>query len=244
MLDQQTFVPRMGKVWRIVETQVVAATRNITRSAEEQHRLEALLDQSKPPVADDLKGLSYLLMTPFRYPPLKHGSRFGSTWERGIFYASQEHSTLLAEAAVYLWLFQAGLKNLGPLEHIRDSRTAFLIGVSSEKTLDLRLAPFDSKEAVITAPSSWDYTQSLGSQLREMGAEFFWYPSARFKGGTNVAVMSPKCFTTKKPEKQQHWMVHLTQRVCWFGRRDGESMEFLRSDFEYEGKLQHPSLTY
>ncbi|MCV6615090.1 MAG: RES family NAD+ phosphorylase [Cellvibrionaceae bacterium] len=40
------------------------------------------------------------MSTPFRYPPLAYGSRFGSTLERGIFYASQELATAFAESAV------------------------------------------------------------------------------------------------------------------------------------------------
>ena len=188
----------MGTVWRVVETQEVAATREITHSAQQQSRLEELLDLSKPPIPDDCLDLSYLMATPFRYPPLKYGSRFGSTWERGIYYASLELETGLAEAALYLWLFQSGLTELGPLAQMKDQRTSFSVRIKSPQALDLREPPFDKQHAQITDPTSWEYCQGLGKEIRASGAEFFWYPSARLPGGTNVAVLTPKAFARKK----------------------------------------------
>lgn len=233
---------QIGLVWRIVETQEVAATRDITQSSEEQHRLEELLDTSKPKVPPDCSGLSYLLMTPFRYPPLRYGSRFGSTHERGIFYAAADLQTAFAESAVYLWLFQRGLQELGPLEYIRDQRTAFSVKLASSKALDLCSGVFAQDREKIKAPDSWEFSQRLGSKIREVGAHFFWYPSARFEGGVNAAVISPEAFYTTKPEEQQNWNLRLSTNSCWFGRADLENIEFRRTDFESDGKLLHPAL--
>lgn len=242
-MDLQALIgSHVGLCWRVVETQEIAATRSITRSAADQHRLEALLDASKPPVPADCQGLSYLLMTPFRYPPLNYGSRFGSTLERGIFYGSADLTTAFAETAVYLWLFQSGPLTTGPLEKIRDQRTAFSVRLSSQSALDLGDEIFHEVRDNITNPASWHYTQELGSKLRALGAEFFWYPSARWQSGRNIAVLSPAAFASKDPVQQHHWNLQLTPSTCWFGRQGCESIEFQRSEFERNGGIPHPCL--
>ena len=48
-------------------------------------RPETLVEASKPPAPDAQQPDTprhLLLVTPFRYPPLRHGSRFGSRQER------------------------------------------------------------------------------------------------------------------------------------------------------------------
>ncbi|HSX50714.1 MAG TPA: RES family NAD+ phosphorylase [Cellvibrio sp.] len=237
----------VGSCWRVVETQETAATMAITSSAAAQSRLEELLDLSKPKIPADCIGLSYLLMTPFRYPPLRHGSRFGSTWERGIFYGSRELKTAFAETAVYFWLFQQGPRELGPLAQIRDQRTAFSVKLISKKALDLHEA-FAHSEAFaaelenIQRPDSWSYTQQLGTQLRELGAEFIIYPSARYAGGKNIAVFSPLAFAEKDPAQQQLWHVRFTTDTCVFVRAGvSDGFEFQRKDFSIDGKIPHPS---
>lgn len=233
----------VGSCWRVVETQETAATMAITHSAAEQSRLEELLDSSKPKIPADCKGLSYLLMTPFRYPPLRYGSRFGSTWERGIFYGSCELKTAFAETAVYFWLFQQGPTTLGPLEQIRDQRTAFSVKLISQKALDLHSDNFTLAHDKIKRPDSWDYTQQLGKQLRELGTEFIIYPSSRLAGGKNIAVFSPLAFAEKDPAQQQLWHVRFTTDSCVFVRAGiSEGFEFYRQDFSMDGRIPHPSL--
>ncbi|WP_039915049.1 RES family NAD+ phosphorylase [Cellvibrio mixtus] len=233
----------IGNCWRVVETQETAATMAITRSAAEQSRLEELLDLSKSKIPADCAGLSYLLMTPFRYPPLRYGSRFGSTWERGIFYGSCELQTAFAETAVYFWLFQQGLATLGPLENIRDQRTAFSVKLSSQKAIDLQTEEFAAQQDKIRQRESWDYTQRLGKQLREAGTEFVLYASSRFNGGKNIAVFSPLAFVDKEPAQQQLWHVRFTTENCVFVRAgNSESFEFHKNSFSVDGKIPHPAL--
>ncbi len=233
----------IGNCWRVVETQETAATMAITRSATEQSRLEELLDLSKPKIPADCVGLSYLLMTPFRYPPLRYGSRFGSTWERGIFYGSCELQTAFAETAVYFWLFQQGLAQLGPLENIRDQRTAFSVKLSSQKAIDLQAEAFADLQDKISQRDSWDYTQQLGKQLREAEVEFILYSSARFSGGKNIAIFSPLAFAEKEPCQQQLWHVRFTTEMCVFVRAgNSEAFEFHKKDFSVNGEIPHPAL--
>ena len=227
--------------WRIVETQEKAATRDITDTAEEQSRLEQLLDEVKPKVPEDCQGLSYLLMTPFRYPPLRYGSRFGSPFERGIFYGSLALQTACAESAVYFWLFQSGPVELGPLATIRDHRTALSVRLSSDRVLRLESIDFGEQTTELNNPGSWGFTQEIGKASRLIDIDFMTYPSARLEG-LNVAVLSPESFASPEPCEQQLWHVRLTEDSCWFGRPSGESFEFYRQDFETNGQILHPSL--
>src|SRR3989442_239294 len=80
-----------GRAWRVVEYQYLVSTRKLVASDEEQRLLEDLIEQSKP--AAPAGGLHFLLSTPFRYPPLRHGSRFRRRTDPGVWYGSQEQRT-------------------------------------------------------------------------------------------------------------------------------------------------------
>lgn len=228
-------------LWRVVETQEIAATKSITTSAADQSLLESILDNSKPTVPADCDGLSYLLSTPFRYPPLDYGSRFGDTFERGIFYASTSYQCAFAETAVYLWLFQQGPEDTGPLACIRDHRTLFSITVQSDKALALCDEPLSGWSNEISNPVDWSEAQAFGRMARMAGSDFILYQSARLRAGVNAAVINPVSFQNTKPESQQHWQLELNDSTCWFGMR-GESVEFRRDDFEKGGRIPHPCL--
>ena len=231
--------PAQGLIWRIVETQEVAATREITRNADEQSRLEALLESAKPAVPKDCEGLSYLLFTPFRYPPLDYGSRFGSTLERGIYYGAKEIKTALAETAVYMWLFQSALKELGPLRTINDHRTAIAVNVLSDRAVDLTDKGFLQKHPDIVSADNWQHSQRLGAELRELRVDWFWFPSARLAGGTNAAVFNPLSFKNNEPVEQLHWQIRLSEQTCWFSHLRN-SLEFEKEQFMVDGKIPHP----
>ena len=108
-----------ARAFRAVEAQHRISTRKLTDSDAEQVLLEDLLESSKPALAGDLEGLEglhYLLFTPFRYPPLRHGSRFGVKTEGGIWYGSQTLPTCFAEVAYYRLVFLEGTTaKLAPL---------------------------------------------------------------------------------------------------------------------------------
>jgi hypothetical protein len=230
---------RATNAWRLIETQEVAATRAITPSAKAQQRLEELLDRYKPPVSADCAHLSYLLSTPFRYPPLQYGSRFGSIWTRGIFYAALEKSTACAEAAVYLWLFQSGPVDLGPLKKIRDQRCLFNVKLHSVNAVDLRAIKKPTTLPKIMQKNDWQYSQLVGDCLREAHIDFFYYPSCRIDNGCNIAVISPQAFVEPQPQIQESWQLQLDQETCWFSNRQ-ESFEFCFDDFAIDGVIPHP----
>ena len=76
---------------------------------EEQAVLEQVLEDSKPHIPPECRDLHYLLFTPFRYgAPYPRGSRFrrvGLT--PGVFYASMQSKTAVAEMAFWRLLFYA-----------------------------------------------------------------------------------------------------------------------------------------
>lgn len=69
--------PLTGEILRLVESQEQVATNQLVSTLAEQDLLESMLEASKPPLPQGTARLDYLLATPFRYPPLPHGSRFG-----------------------------------------------------------------------------------------------------------------------------------------------------------------------
>src|SRR5207253_10794125 len=77
---------------RVVEAQFRNSTRKLVDSDDEQRALEELLDaKAKLSVPAGFEGLHYLLYTPFRHPPLRHGSRFGRSEEHTSELQSRGH---------------------------------------------------------------------------------------------------------------------------------------------------------
>lgn len=94
-----------GQLLRLVESQEQVATNQLVSSLDRQAVLEDLLETTKPHLRPGTERLDYLLATPFRYPPLKHGSRFGTRSAPSLFYGALKTGTVLAEAAYYRFLF-------------------------------------------------------------------------------------------------------------------------------------------
>lgn len=230
-----------GRVWRIVENQEQAATRNITASAGEQSRLERLLDDNKPAYLPGTEDLHWLLKTPFRYPPLRYGSRFGSALQPGILYGARERETAMTESAVYLWLFRAGPLELGPLEQIRDGRTALRFRVSHRCTSDLTGAVYGPYTGQLSDPASYAFSQAVGSALREVGVGMIWFYSARASGGINCAAIDPAAVRGNTAPQQEHWRLQLDSTSCWWGRPGEPAFEVsLASVSDGSGRIPHP----
>jgi hypothetical protein len=228
--------------WRVVEAQHQVSTRKLVDSADEQILLEELIERVKP--ADRTGGRwHYLLATPFRYPPLRHGSRFGGRHEPGIWYGSESPRTAFAEIAYYRFVFLDGTgADLGTLT---TQLTAFTVRARSARGIDLVASPFDAHRRSIASPSRYDATQSLGAAMRAAGVELFRYPSARESGGVNVGIFAPVVFGGAKPRGFETWhctatrgRVELTKRD-YFGR---ESFSFGREQFVVGGALPSPAV--
>ena len=228
--------------WRVVEAQHQVSTRKLVDSAEEQELLEELIDRVKPPDATHGRP-HYLLFTPFRYPPLRHGSRFGARHERGIWYGSETRATALAEVAYYRLLFLEGTR--GALGTVLTPLTAFTVRVRTARGIDLVVAPFDVHRKAIASPISYGASQALGAHMRAAGVELFRYPSARDPGGVNVGAFVPTVFGAAKPQKFETWHCTATTQRVEFARSDyleRERMVFAREAFLVARRLPAPAL--
>jgi len=234
-----------GPAWRAVESQHVTSTRKLVDSDDEQQVLEGLIDTAKPPWPTGRRfvGLHYLLATPFRHPPLRYGSRFGTRRERGIFYCAEEQATVLAEKAYYVLLFLEGTE--ADIEPLTRPLTVFQVRVSSKKGADLTQAPFDAHVARISSPTSYRDSQPLGASMREAGVAAFRFVSARDpEGGANIGLFEP-IFTTKQPINAEQWICTATRSRVEL--KPGSAVmrsrtSFPRAVFEVEGTLPMPGV--
>lgn len=205
--------------WRVVEAQHISSTRDLVDSREEHELLEDLLEESKPAVQAQHH---YLLFTPFRYPPLKQGSRFGCIYEPALWYGSIELSTALAEVAYHrLKFFEDSTADLG---YIEIPMTAFNAFVYTKKGIDLTLPPFADYQDKISDKHSYGFSQPLGAEMRKAAIEAFLFISARAKkSAKNVAAFTPDVFKKKKSEyisNQQNWRCLASKATIEFTRYD------------------------
>ncbi len=234
-----------GPAWRAVESQHVSSTRKLVDSDDEQQVLEALIDTAKPPWPTGRRfvGLHYLLATPFRHPPLRYGSRFGTRRERGIFYCAEEQATVLAEKAYYVLLFLEGTE--ADIEPLTRPLTVFQVRVSTKKGADLSQAPFDAHVERISSPTSYRDSQPLGASMRAAGVAAFRFVSARDpEGGANIGLFEP-VFTTKQPINAEQWICTATRARAEL--KPGPAVmrsrtSFPRAVFEVDGTLPMPGV--
>jgi hypothetical protein len=228
---------------RVVESQYVTATRKLVDSDAEQALLEELIDRAKPPVPAGMGRLHYLLFTPFRHPPLRNGSRFGTRAERGIFYASAAPSVALAEVAYYRLVFLEGSR--AELGLLQTEHTAFTVKIAAKKYLDLTKPPFAAFKAQISAKAHYAHAQQLGADLRAAGIDAFAYGSSRDPhGGNNYALLKP-VFAAHRPSGFQGWACSATRDLVEFREKSFVSApaahSFARHLFLVGGKLPAPA---
>lgn len=258
-MSQNTWTPCGGpsdavalelRPWRVRESQFINSTRKLVDSNAEQLVLEELIDdRAKPKVPSwvEERGLHYLLATPFRHPPLRNGSRFGTRTERGIFYGAVEIETCLAEVAYYRFVFLSG--TAADIGRLQTQHSAFQVHVRTERGIDLTAPPFSAHRASISSPVDYSVPQRLGRQMREAEIEAFVFHSARAhrRDGRCVAVMSPDAFASPKPlPAMQSWLCTVDPQKVEFRRKDlteavWTSFTFPLTDFLVEGKLPQPA---
>jgi hypothetical protein len=231
-----------GTLWRMVESQEEIATNALVDTLDEQAALERLLEQTKPR-RSGIEGHHYLLATPFRYPPLRHGSRFGRRFEPGLFYGSIHRSALLAEAAYYRFVFAAGLATPFP-KPLLTGHTAFSVRFRTARGVRLERPPFSAHRALLTSAVDYAATQALGSAMREDGIEAFTFMSARDpERGTNTALFVPSALADKAPRAQTPWTCETgAERVTWRERGAHVVVGFATEVFLVEGALPAPAV--
>jgi hypothetical protein len=231
--------------WRAVEGQHRNSTRKLVDSDDEQRVLEELIEKGKPPLPrlPGVERLHYLLSTSFRYPPLRHGSRFGTRAETSIWYGSRTRRTVFAEVAYYRLVFLDGTS--AAIERLMVELTCFEVPIRARRGVDLTRPPFSEHAARISSKTSYRDSQRLGAELRAAKVQAFVFRSARdAQGGSNVGAFEPAAFGATKPTKLETWQCIATKSAVEFSRRDffrAESHRFPRSDFEVRGKLPMPA---
>lgn len=239
--DAVTPLRLTGELVRVVESQRQIATLGLVDTLEEQALLEALIEANKPAAIHGPRRLHYLLTTPFRYPPLRYGSRFGARTAPSLFYASLHIDTALAETAYYRFLFWTGMAESPPAGRLITQHTVFGAAYRTELGVRLHQQPFMRYQAQLADPASYAVTQPLGEALREAGIEAFEYRSARDRtGGINIALFSATPFTAPKPAWQQTWLCETrAERVICTSIEVATKVHEL-SEFLVDEVLPHP----
>ena len=186
------FVAWQGAGWRAVEAQHQVATMGLVHGdLGAQAVLEDILEQAKPLLPQDAKGLHWLLSTPFRYWPLPGGSRFRRRQDSGVFYGAEERETACAEAGYWrlrFWnesSFLSGKSKSVPV-------TLFEFHAATRRALDLTQPPLDADRGLWTHPEDYSATQALADNARQAGAEALRYESVRRPDGRCLEVTTPR----------------------------------------------------
>lgn len=231
-----------GGLIRLVENQEQVATLQLVDTLEEQALLEALLETSKPPLLPGCESLHYLLKTPFRYPPLRWGSRFGGRHEPSLFYGARHLDTAMAETAYYRFLLWSGMVIAPPSGRILSEHSSFEARYRVERGIRLQQPPFSEYRTLLADPVDYRATQALGQAMREAGVEAFEYPSARHTG-LNVALFTPRAFAEKRPRHLTPWLCETTATYVAFKQAQGSDRPhmFRWDDYLVEGRLPQPA---
>lgn len=232
-----------GHLFRLVASQEQAATLSLVDNLQEQVLLEQLLEDTKPVVPPASRHLHYLLKTPFRYPPLKWGSRFGSMHEPGIFYAGCSVAVTLAESAYYRLLFWQSMPAPPPKPILRTAHTLFSAYYQTDRGIVLHQPPFIQHQAMLTSKTDYQHTQQLGTAMRNSGVEAFEYQSARATGIEYcVGLFTPAAFTANQPEQSSQWLCELSaQQVVFKQHSETQLHAFSAKQFWVGGKLPLPA---
>lgn len=235
-------VPLGGRVWRAVENQTYAVTRELVSTRSDQERLEELLEGSKPAYQPGTEGLDYLLKTPFRYqPPKRGGSRFRRPFAGyGVFYGAEHRRTALAELAYHRYRFLAASPGT-EFPRTEEKLTVFAADFEADAGLDLTSGPLAAHRALWTAGDDYGPTQRLAERAIEARIRAVRYESVRdpvrddqgHSVGRNVALLDPASFTSPQHRSAQTWALYIGAREAnarrIFGTR-GERYDFLHAD--------------
>jgi hypothetical protein len=200
-----------GTCWRLVEAQHQISTLKLVDSVDEQKVLEDLVEDTKPALPPECRGLDYLLATPFRYGTVyPAGSRFpraGLT--EGVFYASETPATAVAEMAFYRLLFYAE-SPATPWPQNPGEYTAFSAQYATKKAIDLTRPKYAADRALWMHVTDYQHCQAFADSARGAKIEVIRYTSVRDSaGGTNLALLTCRAFAKRNPIDRQTWHIQL-----------------------------------
>lgn len=235
--------PIGGEIFRLVESQEQVATYSLIGDLEEQSVLEELIDEAKPPNKSGTESLHYLLSTPFRYPPLQWGSRFGGRFEPSIFYGGCSKESTLSESAYYRFIARLSIDASALEKSIMSEHLMFSVGYRVSKGVKLNEKPFNEYASLLTDPVDYRCTQQLGTFMRDAGVEAFEYASARDdKNRACVGIFGPEHFTQNKPIKQEKWLCQISEsQVVFKSMEEADLVIFKLEDFLIDGVFPLPA---
>jgi hypothetical protein len=207
---------------------------------EEQALLEREIERSKPPGPPECAGLHYLLATPFRYGRYPGNSRFRREgYSPGVFYASEEAATAVAETVFYRLLFFAESADT-PLPRNPLEFTGFETAFSVPLAIDLTAPPLSEHKAEWTKLADYSACLDLADAAREAEIALIRYASVRDRGRrANLALLSCTAFSAAAPQAWATWRVAFSERgaiaIC---DRPAERLGFSWSDFAADPRLE------
>ena len=229
-------VPLAGTVLRLVQQQGIDALGPLVDDLDQLARLEALVERSKPPMPS-LPASHPLLSSPFRYPPLRHGSRFEGREHRGMFYGSRTRIGSLVEGAYDALLFWEGFSE-PPKAPIRRRQTLFSVLLQTNRGRQLQDLVDAAAQAALRDPRQYGPTQRLGSWMREEGIEVFEYLSARTREPlVQVGVFTPAALVSTPFDQVEITGEVNGDHASFLSHDDGTVHRFPRELFLVEGEL-------
>ena len=242
--DRVSLEPIANELIRIVESQEQVATNDLVDSLEEQAALEQMLESTKPALPHSHCTLDYLLDTPFRYPPLRFGSRFGTRQEPSLFYGSLSSITAFAETGYYRFLFWLGMSVPPPSGKLVTQHTVFAVNYTTKNGFKLQDPPFNVYENYLINPSDYTATQKLGGDMRNAGVEAFVYRSSRDPNhGLNAALFNVSALASTRPLYKEQWLCETNQKaVTFFSAASKDSVHvFPINTYLVDGVFPHPA---
>ncbi len=196
-------------VFRAVEAQHAISTHKLVDSFEKQHRLERLIDQSKPSVVGGQRNLHYLLYSPFRYRG-RTASRFREPIDPPVFYAAERAATAMAEVAFHTRRFWRDSPDT-PVPKNPKEFTVFTAEVATGKLLDLTAPPHDQQQARWSHPTDYAACQQIARSCRKAGGQAIRSLSVRDPDqGANMTLLTQDCFVGDAPLSQATWRVYIS----------------------------------
>ena len=220
----RSFDPRTytGTAWRLVEAQHQVSTLKLVSTLAEQAILEDLIEATKPAVPPECRHLDYLLSTPFRYSAdYPKGSRFRRAGNSlGVFYASENMETAIAEMAFYRLLFFIESPSTPWPKGIAEL-TAFAVSLKTKAHIDLTVPPLVQDRRQWIDPLHYEPCQTLTEESRMAGIELIRYESVRDPlRRANLAVLTCHAFASSTPVDRTTWRMRLSpsgiQAICEF----------------------------
>ena len=243
-IEKEHVGPLKAEVFRVAESQQKVATNTLVDTLDEQHLLEDMLDRVKPQIPKECDGYKYLIYTPFRYPPLKHGSRFGKKIHPSIFYGSKNIEAAFAELAYYRFVYYDGMMTAPRKKQKVTQHTSFSVHLDTQKGVMLDEPPFKKHKKIISDPASYVVSQKLGEEMREKGVQAFSYFSARAEGQINVGIYNCQAISCKEPNEINHWSCITRERSVTIRNLDDRwrSISFAIEQYLVDGVLPSPAV--